>query len=454
MNSKFIGISSLFFTLQAHALVGSLIDYKSIDRKAIGSVGLDTSSFLYRSKARDTSATTFEASLGGEFDSKVLHGEGQGDFYTFVNDKPQLGFEAKNLYVSTQNKLIPNQQLTLGRRHYEWSKVDSAWTMMSLYSPRFVWDQIYPQSIGMTGAFYTFRTKRFKAMAFASPIAIPERGTPLTEENHNITSPNPFWNPLPTELPIQGNPTKIEYTLLMPAMQEILLRPNFAVRGEYDWESGFWVSGNLGILPVNMTQLAAEPYLDSSSSGGALSVNIRPQFPMRNIYTAEFGYNDPGKQWSAWGSMSYEHPFHFENQDNWLNPIITPTTVLSAGTEFKFTQNFSFYGGLLFVHEQPFVRSSSLPEINVELPSRYPLKQGIKAGGKWIFSDVNEASVTWIQDLVQSAHFVGADVQHKFRSLNLSIGGGMDLMLANDTKGWVGQYYGDDRIRGWLKYAF
>jgi hypothetical protein len=368
MNSKVIGISSLFLSLQAHALVGSLIDYKSIDRKAIGSVGLDTSSFMYRAKGRETAATTFEASLGGSFDSNAVHGEGELDFYTFMNNRPQLSFEAREAYLSTQKSVAPGSdptrghELTLGRRYYEWSKVDKEWTMMSLWSPRFVWDPIYPQTIGMTGVFYTYKGSHFKLTSFASPIAVPERGTPLSEEDHNITSPNPFWNPLPTQLPVQGNQTRIEYTLLMPQLQEILLRPNFAVRGEYSFDSGFWVGGNWGILPVHMTQLAAEPYLGTSNNpDGVLSVNIRPQFPMRNLLTLETGYSDPGKQWSAWISGSYEHPFNFENQRNWLNPVITPTTVISAGTNVQVTQNFSFDGGILFVNEQTFVRSSSLP---------------------------------------------------------------------------------------------
>ena len=128
MNSKFIGISSLFFALQANAMVGSLIDYKSIDPKATGSVGLDPSSFLYRANGRDTAATTFEASLGSQTDSKYVHAEGQADFYTFVNNKPQLGFEARNLYVSSQYGLFGDFQSTVGRRYYEWSKVDSEWT--------------------------------------------------------------------------------------------------------------------------------------------------------------------------------------------------------------------------------------------------------------------------------------------------------------------------------------
>jgi hypothetical protein len=38
--------------------------------------------------------------------------------------------------------------------------------------------------------------------------------------------------------------------------------------------------------------------------------------------------------------------------------------------------------------------------------------------------------------------------------MRLTVGGGVDLMMAPNNKGWVGQFYGDDRLRGWIKYAF
>jgi hypothetical protein len=462
MGSKGFRISAIFTSLlsfcapsTSHALVGTLIDTKTLDPKAIGSVGLDSSSFMYRSSARGTAATTFQASIVGGFESSLLTGVGSAQFFTFVEPNPQIGFEAPELYLSTRPRLLDGHDITIGRKKVAWSKVDGAFqNMMSLWSPRFTWDQVYPETIGMTGLFYTYQTSRFKFTAFGSPIAVPERGTPISEENKNITSPNPFWNPLPTELPVLGVNKRIEYSLSMPDLQEILLRPNFALRGEYHFESGLWISANTGVLPVHMTQLAAEPFLAPGASTDALQVNIRPQFPMRNINTIEFGYDDPADTWSAWISASYEQPFNFENQRNWLNPIITPTSVVSVGTDFKVTQNFYFDGALLFVREQPFIRSSSLPEINVDLPSRFPLKQGIKAAGHWILSDVNDAHATWVQDLVNPAHFVSLSFQHKIRSLKLSVGGGMDLMLATSNKGWVGQFYGDDRLRGWLKYAF
>ena len=199
-----------------------------------------------------------------------------------------------------------------------------------------------------------------------------------------------------------------------------------------------------------MIQEAAEPYY--SATNGQLNVNIRPEFPMRNINTVETGFDS--KDWDIWGSVSYEQPFNFENSSKWLNPIITPSTIVSVGTDVKLTQNFTFNGAALFVHEQPFTVASDLPAVDVSLPSRFPLKQGIKVGGNWKFSEVTEGNGSWIQDLLNQNHLVSFDVEHLIRKANVTLGAGGDIIIASSAAGWVGQYYGDDRLRGWLKYAF
>jgi hypothetical protein len=413
-------------------------------------VGFDTSSFLYQSKSRGTSSTTFQATLEDQADSKVFHAQGDLQFYTFVTDKPSVGVESKELYLQTQPGLAGNSQVTVGRKLYEWSKLDHAWTMMSLWSPRWTWDELHPELIGMTGLFYTYTTHNFQFILFGSPISIPERGTPTEEKDHNIVSTNPLWKPLPTSMNVLGSPATLRYSLLTPALADILLRPEFALHGKYTFDSGFWVSANTGVLPVNMIQMAAEPYLSTVS--GELQVNIRPQFPMRNINTAEAGYD--ASDWDVWASVSYEQPFQFENQSNWLNPIITPSSIVSVGTDVKLTKNFTFSGAALFIHEQPFTVSSTLPAVDVQLPSRFPLKQGIKVGGNWKFSEVTESNMAWTQDLLNQNHFISVDVEHLIRKANVTLGAGADVIIADSSKGWVGQYYGDDRLRGWLKYAF
>ncbi|MBU6154851.1 MAG: hypothetical protein KGP28_11160 [Bdellovibrionales bacterium] len=419
-----------------------------------GTVGFDSSSFFYRSESRGTAATTLNATLRVKSDSKILHAEGDLSAYTFVTNTPAIGVESREMYIQTRRGALGNFDISVGRKLEDWSRLDGTWRMMSLWSPRWTWDELHPQVIGMTGLFIGYRTKNFKAVFFGSPIAIPERGTPVEEKDNNIISPNPFWKPLPSEITVLGAQTRVNYSLLMPSIQQILLRPNFALKARYEFDGGAFFSLNSGVLPVHMVQMAAEPFLATSGPSGRLDVNIRPQFPMRNINTIELGYDSPTKDWNLWLSGSYEQPFRFQNGETWLNPIITPSTILSAGTSVDLTSNFRFNGSLLIINEQPFSRSSRVPDVNVQLPSRFPLKQGIQVGGNWKFSDINEGNINWVQDLIQQNHLISMDVSHWIRSARISIGAGMDVILANSTQGWVGNYYGDDRLRGWLKYAF
>ncbi len=419
-----------------------------------GDVGLDSSSFLYTSDSRGTQATTFKASIKGKSDSHYFHQEGELTLYSFVTQKPQVGFEAPELYASTHRGLLGNFTLSFGRKLQNWSQLDGTWRMMSLWSPRWTWDELHPQVVGMTGVFLNFETPRFKFVLYGSPIAIPERGTPIAEENGNIVSPNPFWKPLPSTLNVLGADTPIRYSLMMPSITQILLRPNFAMKARYEFERGFFVSANTGVLPVHMVQMAAEPYVSTSGSSGILEVNIRPQLPMRNINTLEAGYQDPKGQYQAWISGSYEQPFRFENQANWLNPIITPSTVLSAGMKAMIRSDLTVEGSVLAVNEEPFVRNSKLPNVNVDLPSRFPLKRGVQVAGNWRVSDRTGTDAAWIHDLMNGNHFASVNLQHTIPGPRLTLGVGMDLILAQNNQGWIGHYYGDDRIRGWLKYAF
>ena len=420
--------------------------------KSLGTVGLDSSSFFYKSDARGTAATTLNASIHDKFEGSIVRGSGDLFVNTFVTDNPQAVFDAHEAYVSNQEGTLGNHNISVGRKYYEWSKVDEQWKMMSLWSPRNTWDELHPDTIGMTGIFYSYETPRLKFLAFGSPIAIPEQGTPISEKDGKLISPNPLFKSPPSQLPVNGTNTNINYSLVMPPMQDILLRPNFALRARYDFESGAWFSLNSGVLPIHMVQMSAQPYVATQT--GQLQVNIIPQFPMRNINTAEVGFDNPSKDWNIWLSASYEQPFNFENQPTWLSPLITPTSLFSAGTRVQLTSNFWFEGSALFIHEQPYTNPGALTGIKVDLPSRFPLQQGIKVGGKWVFNDYTQSNISWVQDLIEQNHLITIDVQHKVHGMPITLGAGADVILTSSTEGWVGQYYGDDRLRGWLKYAF
>lgn len=418
------------------------------------SAGLESSGFLYRSKNRGTASTTLEASIHGVKTAPRFHAEGDLTLYTFLNNTPAFGAESKQLYLETRKGALGGLQLSFGRKIQAWSKLDGTWRMMGLWSPRWTWDEMHPEVIGMTGLFAGVDSPHFKLTIYASPIAIPERGTPVGESDHQITSSNPLWRPLPTELKILGTQTKIQYALDLPPLQQILLRPNFAVQGRFQSDSGAYLTLNAGILPVNSTPLAAEPYISAGGASGTLKVDIHPEFPMRSIASIESGIAPKNGSFEAWASISHERPFHFDNRDTWLNPVIAPASIASIGGSLKASRALTLDAAILVVNEDSVTRSSQLPDINVQLPSRFPIKRALRAGLKWKITDDWTSNADWTDDLGRKNHLASFDLSRVFRDSRLTLGAGMDLVMAGSTEGWIGQFYGNDRVRGWLKYAF
>ncbi len=393
---------------------------------ALGTVGFESSSFMHTSSDRAVSASTFSGSIDGQFKNKIVKGEGSLNAYSFVTNKQSFTVESKEAYISTAPGLLGHHEFSVGRRVYKWNNVDDAWSQMSLWSPRFQWDALYPERIGLTGAFYNFESKRFTFTAYASPISIPERSSPIYEKDGTIQSDSPFFKPLPQTVNFQGVDKNVTYRLLMPGLQEILMRPAGAIRGEYRFDSGFYGNASSGIMPVHATQLAAEPYADVADTGD-IRVDIRPQMAMRNLTTVEVGYKDPDSNWDLWLSGTVERPFRFENEPTWLNPVLTPSEIISGGSSAMLTSNFKFTGAFLFVQEEKYTKTGDLQDVNVDLPSRFPIKQAFQARGDLYLSWRTQANLIWVQDLIERNHWLGVNVQHRIPKMDLSVGAGVDM---------------------------
>ncbi len=418
---------------------------------ALGTVGLESSSFLYSSEERAASAIALSASLNGEFEDDSLHARADLLGFSFTTNRQSFTLESHEAYLATSRALTDEHEFTVGRRLYRWNHVDEVWSQMSLWTPRFNWDPIYPERIGLTGAFYRFEDKNVTFLLYGSPIAVPERGTPLFEQNGTIVSSSPFFKPLPKQIEVLGVETQMRYKLINPALKDILLRPNAAARMEYRDDSGFWGSASVGVLPVHMPQLAAEPFLNSSAE---VQVNIRTQFPLRNLSTFEVGYKDDKDLWGIWISGSRERPFRFTNDPAWINPVLNPSEIYSGGIHTLITHSVRLSGALLYVNERSTAQSSALPNVNVDLPSRFPIKRAFQAKLEYAPTWRTEGSLSWMRDVLQKNNLVSLNVSHRVPKSAITFGGGVDITIVNTTKDFIGQYFADDRLRGWLRYAF
>jgi hypothetical protein len=418
---------------------------------ALGTVGLESSSFLYSSDERASSAIAISASLDGEFESSILHGRADLLGFSFTTNRQSFTLESHEAYIATSRSLADEHEFTIGRRLFRWNHVDQVWSQMSLWTPRFNWDPIYPERIGLTGAFYRFQDKNVTFLLYGSPLSIPERGTPLFEQDGTIVSSSPFFKPLPTQIEVLGVQTDIRYQLINPSLRSILLRPNAAARMEYRDDSGLWASASVGVLPVHMPQLAAEPFLNSNAE---VQVNIRTQFPLRNLSTFEAGLKDDEDTWGLWISASRERPFRFSNDPAWINPVLNPSEIYSGGAHALITKDIRISGALLYINERAMGQSSALPNVNIDLPSRFPIKRAFQAKLEYAPTWRTDGSISWMRDILQKNNLVSLNISHRVPKSAITFGGGVDLTIVNTTKDFIGQYFADDRLRGWLRYAF
>ena len=163
---------------------------------AAGSIGLESTGFLRTSKDRSDSSYLF--SLGPEFEvvGENLEGKFELQAMSFLDDASSITLESKNAYLSTSKNLINGVQFTAGRRKYDWSLFDDTWKY-GLWSPRFMWDPLRPEQVGLTGVFYTYETSNWRVLAYGSPVSIPERSYPIQNVNGKISSNSPYYRPLP-----------------------------------------------------------------------------------------------------------------------------------------------------------------------------------------------------------------------------------------------------------------
>src|ERR1700752_2706165 len=149
MLARFALIGICVGTIPTSMASVSYSDVSPESDKSLGTVGLDSSSFFYKSDSRGTSATTFNASIHDKFEGRIVKGSGDLFFNPFFTNPPQAVPESHEAYLTNQDGVLGNHHLTIGRKYYEWSKVDEQWNMMSLWSPRNTWDELHPESIGM-----------------------------------------------------------------------------------------------------------------------------------------------------------------------------------------------------------------------------------------------------------------------------------------------------------------
>lgn len=421
---------------------------------ATGFVRLESSGFLKRSNDRSNSSSTVV--LGPRFQTRGRIAEAEIDARAigYTSDRSSLSIESKNAFVATSQRLMPHHQATLGRRFYDWSAADDDWKL-GLWSPRFLWDPLRPEQIGLTGAFYTYESKAWRVLAYASPLSIPERGFPVRQENGTMVSSSPFHIAPYQYVMMQGQKIPVRYNVQYPPMEKLLLNPGAAMGVRYGAKEGAWAQGIYGFMPIHQVNVSISPAYVLQQD--YIEVPIHPRVLHHHVLTGESGYKT--RDWSLYGSTTAESPVKKDIPENWMTAPVEQAILASVGGSARLSGGFKLSSSFLYIYEKK--NSPAEKSMNIALPSRFPYNRAVKVSGEWDGQTKLTYGLGLTSDLSNRSSLVSFDMNfhpglkeatEKTGAWMLNVG--TDFFTSTTGKGQIGQYVGNDRIRGGLAYAF
>ncbi len=417
-----------------------------------GFVGIDSLGFLRKSKDRQVNSATLTLSPMIQTSGSILEAKMDALASVIAGDSSSVTIEVRESYIATSWELMPHHQFSFGRRKYEWSKADLDWKL-GTWSPRFNWDPIHPETVGLPGAFYEYKSKKWRILAYGSAISIPERGAPLEVKNGKITSSSPYYIPFPDKILFENQVLDIQYDILMPPVSEIVL--NSAVSGSirYGENKGFWASASYGYLPMHQPDLTVSATVNSPNL--TLNAKIIPRFLKHHLVTAEMGYEK--SRWGVYGSLTREVPQVPNLPDTRIFQAMGPAWISSVGARVYLGRGYTFEQGFLNIVES--IQTTSSSDISINLYNRFPYRQAFRSRLSLNTWAKISYQLEWTYDLPNRSSLLSADIRYvlsrkRTGTTRWFIGVGSDWFVSTDANGLIGQYRGDDRVRGRIAYAF
>ncbi len=446
-----------FARILACVILFALLPLKNAN--ASGIIKAESNGFLRRSEDRADSSSTI--AVGPRIDNQGKYVEGKLDLDAIiqVSDTKQLTIdhsaftlEASNAYIATSKKLMNRHQVTVGRRDYDWSKFDKEWELGAV-SPRFIWDPTRPQSVGMTGIFHSYESKHWRVLSHASPLSIPERGYPVRNENGNLSSSNAFYVPTFENAVIAKQNFAIKYNVEYPPMNELLMNAGGITSVRWSSEEsgkGFWVQSLYGFTPIYQPNIAVLPQLVPQK--GVIDVRISPAVQRHHLLSFETGVNR--NNFSLWSSVTNEIPTERTLQPDWSAPNTEAAMIYSAGGSVR-VGRWSLKSSYLLVDEKT-PETIEEKDFTIELPSRFSFRRAVRADLEFQSNGRMNYALGLVNDLAFDSQLISFDMTYTLikHETALTLNLGSDFFASSTSKGYIGQYMGNDRFRGGVSYAF
>ncbi len=433
------------------------------------SAGFDTMDYFYGSNSAGQSVfPAFEAKGDGTVSGSVFAASAQGELTQVLlpgSDYTLPFFEFPEAWVGTSSKL-GSVQVQVGRKLEHWNHLDELWGL-GIWQPRFLWDELHPDQVALTGAFLSVDRPNFHFVAMGSPINIPERGMPVDIRSGQLSSPSPWFLSPPQQIMLFGQMTPVNYNLNVPSLQQIIFHPGLSTMariGADEGKEGLWGSVAYAYLPMNQLFLSYNGMLGihSNAAMDAAEVSLLPSVLYHHLVSAE-----AGSQWgnfNAWVSVLDEQPVPDDSMvpSGWSSQQVAPSLAVSPAVEWSPWGIRPDLPSIQIAYLEQW--GGNAPDIGPQAPSsgsffapRYPFQDAGQISIKYPYKDL----MTWTKLLYDFGHdgaiFSSEIDWHVWKSWMVEAG--VDLLATGSVgtpspNDFIASYLMDDRVHGGLTYVF
>jgi hypothetical protein len=433
---------------QSNNWVKDVSNPSGTEPKKLGEVRFEGQGFFRQKSDRAGGATSVFLNPDWTTEGTYFSARLNAQAVTLLTDRSSFTVESADAYVSTSRQWIDDHQFTLGRRRYDWSVMDDRWKL-GLWSPRFNWDPVRPQQIGLTGLFYSYENRNWRVLAYASPISVPERGFPLRIEDGNLESSSPDWVSPFSQVNLMNQAVDIRYSLQYPSMSDLLFMPGAAlsVRHGDPSRTGVWAQAMIASLPVNQVDIALQAELMASTL--TLNSTLHPRRLRHDIASLEFGWN--GEIIKPWISVTGERPEGAAVPEGWITSPVGPTLISAGGVEFALPTGNNL--GVQLISARQSLPESNGAALSGASPPRFQWQDAVRFSAGWDGPSRYDYDFVWNYDITNQSSLITADFGlQAMRRLHLGVGA--DFFTSPTRQGFLGQFYGNDRVRARVTYAF
>lgn len=430
----------------------------------VRSIGMDTSAYFYsQSMERDSLYPT----LMGSWDAKT-----QGSWFeSAIGARVQLAlkarssaayFELPQAYIGTSAKAAP-VSLKMGRKLEHWSRLDEAWNL-GLWQPRFRWDYIRPETVGLTGAFLSIEQPSFRFVAMGTPVFVPERGVPTQVENGQVSSQSPWFIPPPSSIIILDKETPVQYDIQIPPISQIVFHPGASFLARVGGEEGAWGQASYAYKPMNQLLLAYDGYLQlDGENPNYAKAQIYPRVVYHHLAGLEAGY--AGKRVSGWVSALSDRPVRDVTPVEWTTQEVSDAIAVSANLEFALTaQESAPRAEVSYLRSWGGNASDSGPygiPNGSRFDTRYPFQDAASVGVRTPFLRVGSkgqrlaVSAKLLHDFSHAGSILSTELQFR-PHLAWSVSVGADVLGSDaaSTGDFISRYRSNDRVHAGVSYVF